>query len=90
MLCQDDGDYFDGPRSRNPGQLSQNLGVEYLKASEWRLDPERKGDVPEGSEFQNPEGTITYANEIYSIDGEKYPAQNISGKVLKEILPIFV
>jgi hypothetical protein len=66
------------------------MGVEYLKASEWSLQPQRRGPVPEGSTYQLPEGEETYANEIYSIDGEKYPAQNISGKVLKQILPIFV
>ena len=90
FIFQDEGDYFDGPRSRNPGQISPSLGMDYLKASEWKLEPERKGTVPEGSEFQHPEGTTTYANEIYSIDGEKYAAQNISGKVLNQILPIFV
>ena len=88
LILQDDGDYFNGPSSRNPGAISESMGLDYLKASSWSLKPRRKGTPPEG--YQLPEGIRTYANEIYSIDGEKYPAQDIQGKVLKQALPIFI
>ena len=52
--------------------------MNYYKTNEWTLKPTVKGDR------ENPD-----ANAIYSIDGEKYPAQDVSGKVLKRVLPIY-
>lgn len=51
LILQDDGDYFDGPNSRNPGQVSPSMGVEYFKASEWSLEPARKGQIPEDCDY---------------------------------------
>lgn len=51
LILQDDGDYFNGPSSRNPGALSASMGLDYLKTSSWDLKPLRKGTLPEGSTY---------------------------------------
>ena len=65
MLALDNGEYF----NKN-GTLNANLGIEYIKASSWELKPTRKGTAPVGFAVNGE----TFLNEIYSIDGEKYPA----------------
>ena len=80
----DDGKaYFNSDKkSSKYGQLNSGTGVEYLQTKEWELKPVRKGPVPEDANYQLPEGTQTFNHEIYSIDGEVYPAQDIKGKVI--------
>ena len=84
LIAIDDGSYY----NKN-GEINKSLGLEYIKASEWTLKPTRKGPVPAGKNFQLPEGTQTFPNELFSIDGEKYPAQNIKAKVIPRILRVF-
>jgi hypothetical protein len=48
-----------------------------------------KGPIPENVNYSPPTSQETRANAIFSIDGEVYPAQDIEGTVLKEILPIY-
>lgn len=69
LIAVDDGNYY----AKN-GDVDKGLGFDYIKASEWNLKPTRKGPVPANLNYQLPEGTQTYPNEIFSIDGEKYPA----------------
>jgi len=69
LIAFDTGDYFD-----KNGDISANLGLDYKKAATWSLKPNRKGPVPENAEYRLPEGTETFENEIFTIDGEKYPA----------------
>lgn len=72
LLTSESGDYFNGINHQRPGEIKQGLGIEYWKTSSWSLSPVRKGPVPEGLNYQ-PIGE-TFMNEIFSIDGEKYPA----------------
>lgn len=74
LLQQDNGGYFNGPKHQQAGDIEAGLGVEYIKSTEWKILPKRKGPVPEGLNYKLPDGTQTYANELYSIDGERYPA----------------
>ena len=62
--------------------IDPSIGLQYLKTDEWELKPVRKGPVPEGCNFKNPAGTQVHRREQFSIDGEKYPAQNIAGHIL--------
>ena len=39
--------------------MDNNLGLDYIKADKWELNPTKKGP--------------SYPDEFYSIDGEKYP-----------------
>lgn len=78
----DNGDYF----NKKDGTIYPNLGIEYFKTSQWVLKPTRKGPVPQHLKYQLPNGTQTFANEIFSIDGEKYPAQEIKGTVLSKVI----
>lgn len=71
------------------GNFDPSLGLQYIKTNEWDLKPERKGPVPDGCNFQHPEGIIVHRREQFSIDGERYPTQNIKGKSLKEALTIY-
>ena len=85
MLAIDDGEYF----NKQTGKLKETYEIDYVKSDSWELKPERKGPVPEGSTYRLPAGVITNENNFFSIDGEKYPAQNIKGKVLKQFLPVY-
>ena len=80
------GDFF----NKSTGDLNRGLGMDYLKVTEWRIEPHRKGPVPDDLSYELPEDTRTFRNEFYSIDGERYPAQDISAKVLKKILPVYM
>ena len=64
------------------------MGMQYFKTTKWKLQPTIKGPVPEGLNYELPAGTQTANNEIYSIDGERYPAQDITGVVLPKCLPL--
>lgn len=70
--------------------LNPSYAIDYYKANQWELKPERKGPVQEGSDYQLPEGSVTSAAEYMSIDGEKYPSQDVKGRVLKEALRIYI
>ena len=72
LLTSESGDYFNGNNHQRPGEIKEGLGIEYWKTSSWSLSPVRKGLVPEGLNYQ-PIGE-TFMNEIFSIDGEKFPA----------------
>ena len=83
-IKQDNGDYF----NKN-GDVTANIGMEYLKVTEWEVKPSRKGPVPANLKYKLPEGTQTFANEKFSIDGEYYPAQDVKGKVLPKALRVY-
>ena len=85
LIAMDNGDYFTKQGNTNKA----GMGIQYVKSTEWTMRPGRKGPVPDGMKYKLPEGTQTFANEIYSIDGEKYPAQDITGRVLKQVLRIY-
>ena len=72
LLTSESGDYFNGNNHQRPGEIKEGLGITYLKTKSWSLSPVRKGPVPEGLDYQ-PIGE-TFINEIFSIDGEKFPA----------------
>lgn len=84
LIYEDNGEYFN-----KDGSFSNSLGCEYFKVSEWEIKPKRKGPVPQNLNYQLPQGTETFDNEIYSIDGEKYPAQDIKAKVIHKALRIY-
>lgn len=52
LIAIDDGDYFN-----KDGTVNQGMGLQYFKAKEWRINPARKGPVPENLNFRLPEGT---------------------------------
>jgi hypothetical protein len=60
-----------------------------MKCSEWYVEPTIRGPVPPNINYILPEGALTSPHEIYSIDGELYPAQNVKGVVRPQILPIY-
>ena len=62
------------------------MGLKYLKCTKWNLKPLIKGPNNEDPTADR-EGTSEGA--VYSIDGEKYPAQNVSGRVLKKVMPVY-
>ena len=66
-MRMDAGDYF----TKN-GKMDSNLGLDYFKTDKWELDPLKKGPPPKGANFANGPSK-TFKDEIYSIDGEKYP-----------------
>lgn len=88
LIDQENGDFFSGPNSPQPGQIKNNHGTQYYKATEWEFQPQVKGPVPDDIENVWPEQE-TNANALIAIDGERYPAQNISGHVMKQVLPIY-
>ena len=84
MLASDNGGkYF--LKSKNKakhGMVDPAVGLQYLKTDEWELKPERKGPVPDDCNYQHPDGAVIHRREQFSIDGEKYPAQNIKGRII--------
>ena len=60
--------------------------MNYYKSKEWKIEPEVKGPVPKDLNYQLPSGTQISEQALFSIDGEKYPAQNVTGKVLSQVL----
>ena len=78
----DTGDYFE----QQTGAMKENINMNYYKSDEWKISPTVKGPVPDGLDYQLPEDTQTSEQSFFSIDGEKYPAQNVSGKVLPRVL----
>jgi hypothetical protein len=64
------------------GNINKGLGIEYLKVNEWELKPKRKGPVPEDCNYELPKETETHRREIFSIDGECYPTQDVKAKVI--------
>ena len=84
LIKIDDGDYF----VKN-GDVDPGLGMEYIRTKTWHLSPQRKGPVPENLNYHLPEGTQTFPDECFSIDGEKYPAQDCKGTVLQKVLRVY-
>jgi hypothetical protein len=91
LLAADNGNklFLRSKNKAKHGMIDPSLGMQYLKVNEWELKPTRKGPVPEDSNYLNPPGTFVHARERFSIDGEKYPAQNIRGHIMKEALTIY-
>jgi diacylglycerol kinase family enzyme len=77
MLIQDSGYYFDKNGNHRPSS-----GVEYRKTKYWRFTPKTSlhGDVI---------SDVESSRKFYSIDGEKYPAEPISVKVIPSCLRFF-
>ena len=63
--------------------------MDYYKCLDWELKPEIKGPPPKDSGITIPEGVKVMNNAIYAIDGEKYAAQDVKGKVLPSVLTIY-
>jgi hypothetical protein len=55
VLALDDGNFFD-----KNGLIKEDLGLQYFKAKEWRINPTRKGPVPANLKYCLPEGTKTF------------------------------
>lgn len=83
VLDNDKGDFFE-----ESGKFKQN-GMEYYKCHNWELKPEIKGPPPKDSGITLPKETKVMENAIYAIDGERYPAQDVKGKVLPSVLTIY-
>ena len=79
LLAMENGEFF----NKRTGLLNQSLGLQYLKTEQWKIEPNLRSSVPDDLNFQLPQNTETIENQFYSVDGEKYPLQNVSGKVLK-------
>ena len=47
LLAMETGDYFE----RRSGAIKTRQGLKYFKSDGWRLDPGRKGPVPEGVDY---------------------------------------
>lgn len=45
LIQQDDGTYFD-----KDGSVKNSLGVDYLKCTQWRIDPQVKANPPQKEE----------------------------------------
>ena len=79
LLSMEEGNYFDGPK----GKLSDSYRLQYMKSTKWNLKPRDKGPVPVELNYNLPQGVVTAARNVFGIDGEKYPAQDISATVMK-------
>ena len=84
MLVSDKADkYFLKSKNKDrDGLLDPSLGMDYLKLTTWELKPVRKGPVPSGCDYQLPEGTEINRRDVFSIDGESYPAQDVKGRTI--------
>ena len=91
LMNEDKGDYFHDTSTKDgkPGDIRENMGVQYFKTTKWQLKPKIKGPVPSSLNYNLPPAQVQGSNEFYSVDGEKYPAQDVSGEVIKRILPIY-
>ena len=76
MLISDSADkyFLKSKNKERDGLMDPGIGMDYYKLTSWELKPERKGPVPEGCEYQVPEGTVINRRDVFSIDGESYPA----------------
>ena len=82
-----DGEIFN--KDFGNGKINPEYGAEYIKCKEWYLKPNLKGPVPEEMKYNLPENTIIRNNAVFAIDGERYPAQDVSAKVLPKALNIY-
>ena len=73
IILIDEGDYYD-----KDGSLSKSVGIDYYKCNEWSINPKVKGIDPNNEKQEGADPTAAY-----SIEGERYPTQNIHGRVLK-------
>lgn len=64
-------------------EKTDSLDFEYYKGKEFKIEPDN--DLVQS--FRNSEHPIKYGR--FSIDGEPYPADRYSGKVLPKILKVF-
>jgi hypothetical protein len=64
--------------------------VQYIKATEFELDPQIKSEPYEGSAYERKPGYV-YDNYAHiSIDGERYKCQKFKAKVLPRTVPILL
>ena len=85
LLDQASGAFWD-----HRGHLRPDRGLEYVKATEFVLDPQIKSEPHEGSEYQRQPGYV-YDNFAHiSIDGERYKSQKFKAKVLQGVFPILI
>jgi hypothetical protein len=77
LLNQDNGDYFD-----KNGEVRAGSGVEYRKMKYWKLSPKTSLNGEVISDVKNP-------RSYYSIDGERYPVEPITVKVIPSMLKFF-
>ena len=80
MLNFEKGDFFNAE-----GDLREDLGISYKKVKEYTLYP--KLDFLPTNEDGTP-NTDDQTYGFYSIDGEKYTATEIHGKVLNKYLAV--
>lgn len=81
----------DGALFNQKGDILDCLKLNYLKTNEWTLDPGMKGTPPKDFKVTNSllETAPVYdSRALFSIDGERYPAQKLQAKVIKSFLPI--
>lgn len=83
VLDNDKGTFFDKYDKFKPN------GMDYYKCLDWELKPEIKGPPPKDSNIKVAEGVKVMDNAIYAIDGERYPAQDVKGRVLPRVLTIY-
>jgi hypothetical protein len=85
VLNNDKGDFFD-----KNGKFKDN-GMEYYKCLEWELKPRMKGPHPDEAvvkTYTAEQKKSIASDAIYAIDGERYPAQDVKGRVLPSVLNI--
>jgi diacylglycerol kinase family enzyme len=77
LLIQDSGFYFD-----KEGNYRPSSGVQYRKTKYWKFTPKSSlnGDVI---------NNVINPKSFYSIDGERYPVEPISVKVIPSCLRFF-
>jgi hypothetical protein len=63
--------------------------MSYLKTTEWTLDPNVKG-IPEDESLMNRDQYQYNNAAIFSIDGEVYKSQKITGQVVPQCFPLFI
>ena len=89
LVAEKAGFFLKSKDKAKHGNIDPSTGLQYLKTDSWELKPKRKGPVPKDCNYSLPKETVTHRREVFSIDGESYPSQDIKGKVIKAILPIY-
>ena len=64
------------------------MGVDYIKATEFELDPHIKSHPYEDSNIELNPSYVYNNNAHISIDGERYKSQKFKGKVLPRCFPV--
>lgn len=47
LLAMETGDFF----NKRSGDMKQNLGLEYIKTDQWKIEPNTRSPVPEGLQY---------------------------------------